>query len=232
MPTYVCNFCGEDHGADSCGAVLCDPCLKPIADCICPTKRGDTIPPDELIQRCFEDLGEVLTEEQWEQVNSEFDKDQPIEMLAYIVANFPDPLKGFRSYIKELFPPPKDDGKVYNASRKLGNCYQFAFKGLLDGVADLDDGEVFLVHGFTKTNPTQYTGHAWLETDSFVVDCGAMQNNIRILGKEYYYNQYDVKAPKRFSLKEACANLEKLNNYGSWTKPPKGLPMPDEWGNQ
>lgn len=222
MPTYVCNFCGGDHGAETCRETV--------------SYQGEELSAVEVIENMLDFLGHELSEEQWQQVKANYDNDQPIEMLAYIVANFSDSFNDVE--IKSFFPPAKDDGKIYNATRKHGNCFEFAYTYLLDSnsphladptLVDLDDGELVLVHGFVLTNPTEYTGHAWLETDNHAIDCGSMRKRLKISDKETFYKYSKVKSPKKFKLIEAANLLLDLDHFGPWIETPEDIPMCSAW---
>ena len=213
MPIYVCNFCGGDHGGETC--------KEPVV------YRGEKLSASEAIDNMFDSLD--LSSETWEQIEAKYDHDQPIEMLAYIVTNLSDEFDD--DEIKAFFPPvPQDNGKIYNASRKHGNCFQFAFDALIDGAGADIDGEIYLVHGYVSTNPTEHTGHAWLESDNKVIDCGSMHREITIYDKQKFYERAKVASPEKFSKKEALEKFIELKHYGSWGEaPPENIKMSDDW---
>lgn len=216
MPIFVCNFCGGDHGANDCSEMVQYQFEEDFAS--------------EVLCRMFDFLGHTLSSAQWEEVEENYDSDQPIEQLAYIVEHFSDSFND--DEIKKYFAPvKKNDGKIYNASRKFGSCFEFAFKTLLDDAAEeLDDGEVFLVHGYVLTNSTDHICHAWLETDNHVINCGSMQKEFKVFDIDEFYLNAKVTNPERFSRKEALAKVNKLNHYGSWcADPPDSIKMSDEW---
>ncbi|MBN72407.1 MAG: hypothetical protein CME32_24385 [Gimesia sp.] len=216
MPIFVCNFCGGDHGGETCSEQV--------------VYRGEELSAVEAIDSMFDSLD--LSSETWQQIEAKYDHDHPIEMLAYIVANFSDDFDD--DEIKAFFPPVPDDGKIYNASRKHGNCFQFAFDALIDGAGkDIDDGEIYLVHGYVSTNPTEHTGHAWLESDNKVIDCGAMHREITVYDKLEYYERAKVASPEKFNKQEALKKMIELNHYGSWCEaPPENIKMSDDWVQQ
>ncbi|MEQ8853631.1 hypothetical protein [Gimesia sp.] len=215
MPTFVCNFCGGDHGTTTCNETV--------------SYQGQEDCAAEVLDSMLDFLGFELSSKQWEQVRENHDNDQPVEMLAYIVEHFSDSFND--DEIKKYFAPvTKDDGKIYNASRKHGSCFEFAYKALLRGVGEeLDDGELVLVHGFVLTNSTEYTGHAWLETDNHAIDCGAMTKEFDLRDKKAFYKHAKVKSPKKFTRSEAANKFIELEYFGPWVEVPDDLPMCSAW---
>jgi hypothetical protein len=114
---------------------------------------------------------------------------------------------------------------------KSGNCYQLAYRALLNEVGEnLDDGEVLLVQGFCKCDPVNYTGHAWLETNNKVIDCGSMTDEINIYDKHRYYNgAMQVKHATKYTREEAYAKFIELEHYSYWVDPPADLPLNAVW---
>lgn len=215
MPTFVCNFCGGDHGAETC--------KEPVS------YLGQELSAVDAIEEMLDYLGFELSSEQWEEVRENYNSDQPVEMLAYIVEHFSDSFND--KEIKKYFAPvKKDDGKIYNATRKHGNCFEFAYKALLDGVGEeMNNGEIHLVHGFVLTNPKEYTGHAWLESDSFAIDCGSMKNEFDLRDKKAFYKNAKVKSTKKFTASQARKIFIKLECFGPWIETPEDIPMCSLW---
>lgn len=149
--------------------------------------RIGTIPPEEAIERIWEDIGSFVLQEDWDDLNERFGDDHAIEFFSYVVATYP--IADCYSHLKEIFPPAINDGKTYNASRKNGNCYCWAFTAILGRTyPQISDDAVYLIHGFGPFRGGGFTGHAWLETGDKVIDCGLMYRKFTVHEKTDYYS--------------------------------------------
>jgi hypothetical protein len=226
MHVYVCNFCGGDHGATECRESVCESCCRSQDGCRCEIET-DTFSAGDTINRIWEHIGEIVPEEDWDALDEKFGQDYPIELCSHVVATYP--ITGWNSYLNELFPPPKDDGKTYNASRKLGNCYFWAFTALEEQTyPQVSDEEVFLVQGFLTARGGGFTGHGWLETGDKVINCGSDIREFSVHDKSEFYSRKNVKHPVRYTMEEARKKLLENNDFAQWIAPPAGLPLNED----
>ncbi len=226
MPTYVCSFCRGDHGAAECREQVCINCYRTEEYCTCKLNSDEEtkFPACDAINQINEDFVSAVADADWEALNLQFGEDSPIECFRHMVATYE--INEDYAYLKALFPSAKDDGKVYNASRKHGGCYHWAYSTLLDETAiELEDGEACLVHGYVKHNAKQYGGHGWIETDKHVIDCGTIEREFNVVSKEFYYQSRGVKHPTKYLKDEALKHLTKLGNYGPWGAVPDDIPI-------
>jgi hypothetical protein len=229
MPVYVCNFCGGDHGATECREQVCRNCYRTDEKCSCRHIDDEDcmIQACEAIDQMYEDFESAAPDADWDTLNEQFGEDSPIEYFRHVVATC-EIAEGY-AFLKGLFPPPKGDGKVYNTSRKYGDCYKWAYRTLLDGTASqLDDGDAHLVHGFVKCDPKRYIGHAWIETDNVVIDCGGIKRSFDKSNKDYYYETRSVQYHSRYSRDEVDKHVLETGHFGPWTDTPDDLPMATE----
>lgn len=227
MKTYVCNFCGGDHGATECAEELCFDCLKANCQCNCP---GERISAGEALEIIDEKVWETIPKEDDDALLAEFDPSCPVEFYAEVVNRYP----GFPSWIRDLFQtPPDGDDRIWNASRKYGAGHVFAFDTLLkssEKVRELvdasEDEEIYLVHGFGR-RPGQaidgYTHHAWLEVGDVMVDCGTMYKHLTKLEREAEYAKYDVLHTTRYTARQANRLAIETRSYGPWEELLAGL---------
>ena len=227
MTTYVCNFCGGDHGATECPEELCFDCLKSTCQCNCP---GDRISAGEALDVLDDKVWEMIPAKDVDALEAEFDSSRPVEFYAEVVNRYP----GFPSWIRDLFQtPPDGDDRIWNASRKYGAGCVFAFETLLkssEQVRELvdasEDEEIYLVHGFGRM-PGQavdrYTHHAWLEVGDFMVDCGTMYHHLTRLDREATYAECDVCHTTRYTSQQANRLAIETHSFGPWEEPPAGL---------
>ena len=221
---FVCNFCGGDHGATECDEMICSDCFKIDCDHVEEEKLNSA----EAIETIEERIWEFVPEEEVGNLENQFGFDLPVELFAHVVATYPIPPYG--EYLKHLFPiDPPDDGRMWNCSRKLGACYQFAYEAQqieADSMRELvgSDEEVILVQGYGR-NTGDYIGHAWVEVGDFVIDCGSQRNVFTPMKRDAYYSKYSVKYPNRYTAEEARKKLLETESYGSWTDPPNDIPL-------
>ena len=227
MKTYVCNFCGGDHGAIECPEELCFDCLKATCQCKCP---GERISSGEALEVIDENIWETIPHEDVDALEAEFDQSRPVEFYAKVVNRYP----GFPSWIQDLFQIPTDgDDRIWNASRKHGACYEFSYKTFFDNSEQVrklvdasEDEEIFLVHGFGRQPGLAddgYINHAWLEVGGFMVDCGTEYGHLTIQDCEATYAECDVCHTTRFTAKQALDLMRATLSYGPWEELPAGL---------
>jgi hypothetical protein len=224
MKTYVCNFCGGDHGATECDELICSDCFT--TDCECSHDEQTTS--GEAIETIGQRIGEFVPKGEIGILEEQFGFDLPIELFSHVVATYPIPPYG--EYLKQLFPiDPPDDGRMWNCSRKFGACYEFAFQAQqyeADRMRELvgSDEEVFLVQGYVR-NTGDYIGHAWVEVGDFVFDCGSLRNTFRPMKRDVYYSEYAVKYPNRYTTEVARKKFIEMEVYGSWSETPDDIPL-------
>ena len=228
LGTFVCDFCGGDHGATECEEMLCLACFKPD----CNHAEEEKCTSGEAIERIEERIWDHVPEEEAGSLREQFGFDLPIELFAHIVATYSIP--AYDEYLKELFPvSPPDDGRIWNRSRKFGDCYKFAFQAQeyeADKMRELvgSDEEVLLVHGYGRVIG-DYIGHAWVEVGDYVIDCGSLRNLFTVFDRDEYYSSCSVKYPKRYTAEEALKKFSETVTHGPWSDPPDDIPLKDEY---
>lgn len=106
-------------------------------------------------------------------------------------------------------------------NKKLGNCYEAAFKTLFHNI---NNKELKLVHGSVIGNkPGSETfgkpiGHAWIEFRDMVIDPSDHFEWPKIVDRDTYYENGNVKQSENqvYSLGEAIAECSKYMTYGPW----------------
>ena len=224
LDEFVCNFCGGDHGATECHEMICSACFKTVCEHI----HGEKTTSGEAIATIEDQIWDFVPEEEAGNLEEQFGFDLPIELFAHIVATYPIPPHS--EFLNQLFPiDPPDDGRMWNRSRKLGACYQFAFQAQqheADSMRELvgSDEEVILVQGYGR-NTGDYIGHAWVEVGDFVIDCGSQRNVFTPMKRDAYYSKYSVKYLNRYTTEEARKKFLEMESFGSWTDPPDDIPL-------
>jgi hypothetical protein len=118
--------------------------------------------------------------------------------------------------------------------QKGGRCYKLALEAMLEQSgfrlsAFFPPGvEPRLVHGYcigkhTDGKPKK-TGHAWIEDDDLVLDCGSYVWSPRPQRKELYYPDRKVQEAYRYNRHEVEAAMEKYHVYYPWNEPPEDCP--------
>mgnify|MGYP007107484077 CR=1 FL=1 len=231
MKTYVCNFCGGDHGATECEEDLCFHCLKANGQCDCQCDCPEYgISAREALELLNEIVWAIIPQKDIDALDAEFDSSLPVEFYAKVVNRYPE----FPGWIQDLFPaPPAGDERIWDASRKYGACYEFAFKTLVYNselvrqLAEVSkDEEIYLVHGFGREPEFADVGHfnhAWLEVDDAMVDCGTMHHRLIVLDREAKHAECDVCHTTRFTAKQALRLMVETLSYGPWEELPTDL---------
>lgn len=91
---------------------------------------------------------------------------------------------------------------------------------------ELGDSPV-LVHGFPVGQAGvvqgKKFGHAWLEGNGYIVDCGTHQRQLSLVPRERYYRLgfIDPAECHRYTIEQAAQHILDTGTDGLWSEPPR-----------
>jgi hypothetical protein len=93
--------------------------------------------------------------------------------------------------------------------------------------------EPLLVHGFIVGRSGELKGvkfgHAWLEGNGYVVDCGSMRKEHNAVRRERYYDFWQVKDEEcqRYTVQQATERILATGSITGWHPAPEDAVTPD-----
>lgn len=76
-------------------------------------------------------------------------------------------------------------------------------------------------------------GHAWIEGNGYVLDCGSVEKEFVLVTRQYYYDYWRINSAEctQYSIQEATQNViitgrdSRWSDSGSFTSHPEGIPL-------
>ena len=129
--------------------------------------------------------------------------------------------------LRDLYASPSSETVMVGL-----NCFAYEATGTPGGawvrnlsLPELGDNPL-LVHGFPvgRAGVVQGRkfGHAWLEGNGYVVDCGTHEKKLSLVSRERYYRLgcIDPAECRRYTIEQAAQHVLDTGTDGLWSEPP------------